>query len=85
MKVSNLEEVGQMRRSNGTSMNRMTNEHTLKQGQSWFAARKLGGAIQANNAKRNNEVDVEDVGDAECEAQHHAQNSSPRQCQQTSS
>jgi hypothetical protein len=63
MKASNLEEVGQIRRRRGTSMNMRMNEHTLP---IVSAGSGPGGplCLQENDAEYDQKVEVEDVGNA---------------------
>jgi hypothetical protein len=78
MKVSNLGDVGQMRRSSGISINMMMKEdilHTRVSGRPTDDSFERN--VQANNAKCDDEVGMEDIGDAECEAEDYAQYSGP--------
>jgi hypothetical protein len=78
MKVSNLGEVGQIRRSNGISMNMMMKAETLQTRSVVGEAHNIRrGDAQAYDAKRNDKGCVEDVCDSEREAKEDAQHSGP--------
>lgn len=74
IKVSNLADVGQMRRRSGISMKIITNAHTLfdKLVTKQQANLMVGNDVQTNDAERNDKGGMEDVRDAEREAQKNA-------------
>lgn len=90
MAASKPDDVGQMRSSSGTSMKRMTKDDTLfwvprrevvsmgplETGKGGRVERRAG--LQANDAEDNNDnVEGEDVGDAQREAEDHGQDAEP--------
>lgn len=67
MNVSNLADVGQMRRRRGISMNMMMKAQTLQS--PVRRAPCLGGEdVQAYDTEGNDKVGVEDVRDSKCKA-----------------
>lgn len=77
MKASNLADVGQILRSKGISINMMMKEEMLQR--MIRSPRTLNALkhLQADNAKGNHKVGVENVRDSQCEAKDYAQNSRP--------
>jgi hypothetical protein len=67
MKVSNVDDVGQMRRRRGTSTKRMMNEQTLGIMSAWCMFGHLSYS-QAYHGKQDDPVEEEDVANAETEA-----------------
>jgi hypothetical protein len=72
MKESNFGDVGQIRRRSGISMKMMTKAETLQCGQSLGLQYLCCGVsweinVQADHAKEDDNVEMEDVRNAQCE------------------
>lgn len=77
MKVSNLGEVGQIRSKSGISMKRMMKADTLEEVSSKFVVHGAASFVQADDAKQDDPVEVEDVCDAQCKAEDDADDTGP--------
>jgi hypothetical protein len=80
MKISNRSEVGQIRRSRGISINIRTNDETLESLSAWPKDCERV-SVHQDHAEDDEEVEVEDVGNAQGQAQDDTQNTEPTEIQ----